>query len=180
MPEPRLGYILLTACLMFAEGCGDRGEPKDKPSAEHLPAAAVSEDTQAVDVGEGGELRDTAFESESGDSMSDALEEAMPQSGIEGLVTIGPQCPVLEEGVPCPDRPYQAEIAVREESSGRVVATFTSDGDGQFRVDLPPGRYVLDPGEPLLVDEPRAEKMTISVETGRYTKVTVRFDSGIR
>jgi len=165
---------------MFAEGCGDRGEPNDKPSAEHLPAAAVSEDTQAVDVGESGEVRDTAFESEIGDSMSGALEEAMPQSGIEGLVTIGPQCPVLEEGVPCPDRPYQAELRVLEEASGRVVAAFHSGVDGRFRVDLPPGRYVLDPGEPLLVDEPRADKMTIGVETGRYTEVTVRFDSGIR
>jgi hypothetical protein len=102
------------------------------------------------------------------------------RSGLEGRVTIGPQCPVLEEGVPCPDRPYQAEIAVLDENSGRVVATFTSAVDGRFRVELPPGRYVLDPGEPLLVDEPRAEKMTIDVEAGRYTEVTLRFDSGIR
>ena len=66
-------------------------------------------------------------------------------------------------------------------ASGRVVAAFHERReDGRFRVDLPPGRYVLDPGEPLLVDEPRADKMTIGVETGRYTEVTVRFDSGIR
>jgi len=112
--------------------------------------------------------------------MSDVVEESRPQSGIEGLVSIGPQCPVMEVGVPCPDRPYQAEIKVLEAVSGRVVATFESGVDGRFRVDLPPGRYVLDPGEPLLVDEPRAEKITIDVEAGGYTEVTVRFDSGVR
>ena len=180
MPDLRLGCLFLAVCLTLASACGDRGEPKDQPSAERQPAVSVSGDTQAVEVGEAGEARDTAFETESGDSMSDAPAEAMPLSGIEGLVTIGPQCPVLEEGVPCPDRPYQAEITVLDESSGRVVATFTSGVDGRFRVDLAPGRYVLDPGEPLLVDEPRAEKMTISVEAGRFTQVTIRFDSGVR
>ncbi len=180
MPELRLGCLFLAVCLTLASACGDRGEPNDQPSTERQPAVSVSKDTQAVEVGEAGEARDTAFETESGDSMSDTPAEAMLQSGIEGLVTIGPQCPVLEEGVPCPDHPYQAEITVREEGSGRVVATFTSDIDGRFRVELAPGRYVLDPGEPLLVDEPRAEKMTISVEAGRYTQVKVRFDSGVR
>lgn len=180
MPEPRLGYLFLAVCLTLASACGDRGEPKDQPSTERQPGVSVSKDTLSPQVWEAEEVRDTAFETESGDSMSDAPAEAMPLSGIEGLVTIGPQCPVLEEGVPCPDRPYQAEIMVLDESSGRVVATFTSDTDGGFRVDLPPGRYVLDPGEPLLVDEPRAEKMTISVEAGRYTQVTMRFDSGVR
>jgi hypothetical protein len=170
MPEPRLGYVLLTAFSIFAGGCGDSGERNRRPSTEQQPAASVSEDTLAVGGGEPREM----VESESGEpSMAE-------RSGLEGRVTIGPQCPVLEEGVPCPDRPYQAEIAVLDENSGRVVATFTSAVDGRFRVELPPGRYVLDPGEPLLVDEPRAEKMTIDVEAGRYTEVTLRFDSGIR
>ncbi len=33
-------------------------------------------------------------------------------SGIEGQVLIGPMCPVLREGTPCPDQPSQATIAL--------------------------------------------------------------------
>ena len=173
MPETRLGYVLLTALSILAGGCGDRRESDGRPSTEQKAAESVSEDSLAVDVGGAGQVRETG-ESVSGDSSM------AERSGIEGRVTVGPQCPVLEEGVSCPDRPHWAEIRVLDEGSDRVVATFMSDEDGQFRVELPPGRYVLDPGEPLLVDEPRAEKMTVSVEAGRYTEVTVRFDSGIR
>jgi hypothetical protein len=180
MREHRHGYVLLAAYLMLVGGCRDRGRTDDAPPKERLPVGTVSEDSERAITDAAREISDTAYESESGDSMNSAIEEAIPRSGIEGRVTIGPQCPVLEEGVPCPDRPYQAELRVLEESSGRVVVTFTSGADGRFRVDLPPGRYVLDPGEPLLVDEPRAEKMTINVEAGSYTEVTVRFDSGVR
>jgi hypothetical protein len=73
-----------------------------------------------------------------------------------------------------------AEIAVRDAESGRVVTRFTSAADGRFRVDLPPGRYILDPGEPRLVSDPRAEPVPVTVEPGRYTSVVVRFDSGVR
>ncbi len=30
-------------------------------------------------------------------------------SGIRGAVTLGPQCPVVREGTPCPDQPYEGD-----------------------------------------------------------------------
>ena len=40
-------------------------------------------------------------------------EEAPPlTSGIEGQVLIGPMCPVVQAGTPCPDKPYQATIVL--------------------------------------------------------------------
>ena len=35
-------------------------------------------------------------------------------SGVRGLVTIGPMCPVIQKGVPCPDLPFSATIVVED------------------------------------------------------------------
>ena len=97
--------------------------------------------------------------------------------GIEGLVLIGPQCPVQSLEDPCPDLPYQAWIVVRGEG-GDVVTRIRSDEDGRFRVGLRPGSYVLDPesGNPF----PIAGPQEVEVVEGVYTEVVVSFDTGIR
>jgi hypothetical protein len=104
--------------------------------------------------------------------------EAPVDSGVAGNVLIGPQCPVVQEGVPCPDAPYEASILVRD-ASGEVVATARSDKDGRFRINLAPGRYILEPspGESGL---PYAGPVTIDVRAHAFTPVTVSYDSGIR
>jgi len=101
-------------------------------------------------------------------------------SGIEGLAVIGPVCPTVEESRPCPDRPYQAELTVRHADSGDVAAVVVSDTEGRFRIDVPPGSYIVDPGVPRLVSEPRAEPVKVDVEADRYAQVVIRFDSGVR
>lgn len=97
--------------------------------------------------------------------------------GIEGLALLGPLCPVVMEGQPCPDRPYQAWIRVLD-GDGGVVTRIRTDEEGRFRVGLEPGGYVLDPvsGDPF----PRAGRQEVSVTTGRFTEVTLHFDTGIR
>jgi hypothetical protein len=113
---------------------------------------------------------DTVVVTEPAEAAAEAVEppraesEAMEaKTGIEGLVTIGPVC-----------------LVVREAGSDRVVATFTSGEDGRFRVELPPGNYVLDPGEPQLIAEPVAEAVEVVVEEGVFAYAVVRFDSGVR
>lgn len=103
--------------------------------------------------------------------------EPIGRTGIEGKVTIGPQCPVQRADSPCPDSPYEARIQVRD-SSGKVVVTFISNADGTFRIDVAPGRYTLVPqsGMPL----PHAEPVDVTVVEGRYTRVDIAYDSGIR
>jgi hypothetical protein len=106
---------------------------------------------------------------------------APADSGIRGIATLGPLCPVERVGSPCPDRPMQAEIQVRDATSGDVVATVRSDADGHFTVDLPPGQYVLEgvpptPGSPF----PIAKPTDATVRPHRFTEVTVSFDTGIR
>jgi len=107
---------------------------------------------------------------------SDALGPDAAQ-GIEGLVLLGPQCPVQSVENPCPDLPHQAWIHVRT-PEGEPVTRIRSGDDGRFRVGLHPGFYVLDPesGDPF----PVAEDVDVIVKKGVFTPVTVSFDTGIR
>jgi hypothetical protein len=97
--------------------------------------------------------------------------------GIDGMVLLGPQCPVMSLENPCPDLPYQAWIAIRKPTGG-VVTRVRSEADGHFRVGLRPGQYVLDPesGDPF----PVATEQEVTVVEGVYTEVVVSFDTGIR
>ena len=98
-------------------------------------------------------------------------------SGVEGQVLLGPMCPVVEQGQECPDQPYQATLTVVDRN-GIQITQFQSDAQGRFRVPLVPGDYVLHPESPNGL--PFAGDQPFSVETGRYTPITVNYDSGIR
>lgn len=111
----------------------------------------------------------------SGCQSAEPLGPDAPQ-GIEGLVLLGPQCPVQSEEDPCPDLPYAASIDVRR--GGDLVARLRSDDLGRFRVGLEPGDYRLvpEPGDPF----PTAGEQDVTVRAGKYTAVTVSYDTGIR
>jgi hypothetical protein len=97
--------------------------------------------------------------------------------GIEGLVLLGPLCPVVTAEDPCPDRPYQATIEVLDADGDRVTSV-RSDLDGRFRVGLEPGLYRLHPesGDPL----PAAGDQDVEVRARAWSAVTVGYDTGIR
>lgn len=99
--------------------------------------------------------------------------------GIRGLVLLGPNCPVVQEGVPCPDMPYQVELAVTSPDGMRVIKTFSSNTDGTFEVTLPVGEYTIrslqQGGMPYC-----AIDQTVTVSAGSMTETTVFCDTGIR
>jgi hypothetical protein len=98
-------------------------------------------------------------------------------SGVEGQVLLGPMCPVVQEGQACPDQPYQATLTVTSPNGVQVVQ-FQSDEQGRFRVSLVPGVYILHPESSNGI--PFAGDQSFTVETGRYTQLTIHYDSGIR
>ena len=98
-------------------------------------------------------------------------------SGIEGQVLIGPMCPVVQQGQECPDQPYQATLTVYSPMGVQIVQ-FQTDEQGHFNAPLVPGEYFLHPESPNGI--PFAGDQTFLVETGRYTHITVTYDSGIR
>jgi hypothetical protein len=98
-------------------------------------------------------------------------------SGIEGQVLVGPMCPVVQPGQECPDQPYQATLTILNRD-GVQVAQFQTDSQGRFSIPLVPGEYILHPESPNGL--PFAGDQSIMVETGRFTPITVHYDSGIR
>jgi hypothetical protein len=102
--------------------------------------------------------------------------EARSESGIAGQVSIRPVRPHETIGVPNVT-PYQAKFEVLD-ASGRAVTSFETDPSGNFRVPLPPGKYVLRPQSPG--PYPRASEQTVVVPPKRFTRVHVVYDSGIR
>src|SRR3972149_8970770 len=76
-----------------------------------------------------------------------ATAKATGDSGVEGMVWVGPTCPVVQEGVDCPDSPLEADLEVQD-SFDRVVARARSDTQGTYRIPLAAGEATLAPLRP--------------------------------
>lgn len=100
-------------------------------------------------------------------------------SGVRGRVLVGPTCPVVQAGQPCPDQPYPAQLDIIG-ASGRRVARLEANEQGQFAVSLPEGTYTLVASAADEAPMPWAEPLVIVVDSGEWTEVTVLMDSGIR
>jgi hypothetical protein len=99
-----------------------------------------------------------------------------PDSGVEGSVTIGPMCPVVQIGKPCPNKPYQAVLSIR--SSTGWVLKLQTDSQGSFHEALGPGEYVLHPESAGVM--PHAADIPFTVRSHQFTRLDVIYDSGIR
>ena len=90
----------------------------------------------------------------------------------------GPQCPVVAEGSPCPDLPWQGIVRVST-TGGEFVGEASTTTDGRFEFALEPGEYIAS-----AVVEPTgvggASPMTVTVGAGAWTEVTLSVDTGIR
>jgi hypothetical protein len=104
---------------------------------------------------------------------------APADTGIEGVMLIGPTCPVQRINSPCPDRPFAGEVSVRDQS-GSQVADVHADSGGHFRVAVAPGTYELVPVSPRPGVPPFGRPQTVTVVSGQYAQVTIEYDSGIR
>ena len=104
---------------------------------------------------------------------------ALLPSGVKGQALIGPMCPVIQEGIECPDQPYQTTITVLT-LDGQEVMRFDTDAEGKFQVNLPPGDYILHPDLPAGRPIPSAADVPFTVLPNEFTNVIVTFDSGIR
>jgi hypothetical protein len=100
-------------------------------------------------------------------------------SGIFGTVTQGPMCPVVQQGQPCPDQPYEALIVVKD-SSGNEVARTKSGLDGRYQIALTPGRFTLSPQKPAGNILPVASDMQVEVGVGQWVAADISYDTGIR
>lgn len=88
-------------------------------------------------------------------------------------------CPVVREDQPCPDRPYQAILTIRD-AAGREVARVESSADGTYALSLAPGSYVMTPESPSASRLPWAKPQPFEVRALLWTTLDIAFDSGIR
>jgi len=136
------------------------------------PAGCISEHTWTYAVG-----RDSSVELviEQGDAMPDA-------TGVRGVVTAGPTCPVVTDppDPACADQPVAGAVLIVTDGAGAEVARTTSQADGTFSVELAPGAYrlVAQPVEGLMGTP---SPIDVQVEDGQpMSEVPVSFDTGIR
>jgi hypothetical protein len=111
------------------------------------------------------------------------LEESpatLSDSGIEGLVLLGPICPTTQQGQACPDEPFATTLTIQARDNGDEPLIVSSGKDGKFRISLTPGEYTLTPISPNPGAPPYAEPQLVRVEPGQFTHVTVKYESGIR
>ncbi len=99
-----------------------------------------------------------------------------PTTGITGSVTMGPMCPVMVEGSPCPDAVWTGTVRAVATPGGQVFETPT-DGDGRFTFEVPPGTYDL---TPVVAGPQTAQATSMTVTGGQVPDITLRVDSGIR
>lgn len=110
----------------------------------------------------------------------DRIVPTQGESGIEGQAVIGPIRPGPQrEGVPS-TAPYKTTLVVWTAEGQREVWRFETGSDGRFRVALPPGTYRVGQLRQTGRFQPRAAEETVTVEPGKYARVTISFDSGMR
>jgi Carboxypeptidase regulatory-like domain len=104
-----------------------------------------------------------------------------PRGTISGDVVAGPTCPVERITNPCPPAPVQNRQLSILTQSGTVVATTTTDDLGRFRVEVPPGSYVVRvqivPGR---VGLRQITPGDIAVRAGATSVIHILLDTGIR
>ena len=100
------------------------------------------------------------------------------QSGIEGIITVGPARP----GPTRLDAPGSVPLANATfviENDNREVASFITDDKGHFRAAVPPGHYKVSlKGRTSSIG--RFGPFEVDVTPGKITNVQWECDSGIR
>jgi hypothetical protein len=96
---------------------------------------------------------------------------------VTGVVKLGPIMPVCREGVPC-DGVYKGAKVVLRAPNGQPVQRATADDKGEFRMDVPTGRFeiAVEVAGPL----PSCAPAQTLVKARETVRVEVDCDSGIR
>ena len=99
------------------------------------------------------------------------------ETGIEGVITIDPSRPGPVR-VDAPSSPLANTAFIVESQKGEITS-FTTDGQGRFRMPLAPGHYKVSlKGKTGGIG--RFGPFEVDVVAGQMTKVQWRCDSGIR
>ena len=110
--------------------------------------------------------------------FSGAQAQSVSETGIEGIIMIGPIRPGPTSDVIPSSKPL-ANATFTVESENRVITSFTTDQQGGFRILLEPGHYTVS-----MKDKKsgmgRYGSFDVDVVAGQMTKVEWQCDTGLR
>jgi len=102
---------------------------------------------------------------------------------LQGKVTVGPLTPVVRLGTPTavpPAETYTSRgIYIFLEDGKTAMQKVMFLGDGTYRIELPPGKYVIDY---ISTGKDRAKNLPrpVVIEKGKTTQLDLDIDTGIR
>ena len=100
------------------------------------------------------------------------------ETGIKGTVLWGPVKPGPARIGQSDEAPFRATFVVF--TTGRKVAQFKSDKNGNFEAPLPAGDYTIVPDKSTPIPAPQSQIKTVTVPADGFAEVTLRFDTGMR
>ncbi len=98
---------------------------------------------------------------------------------LAGRVSLWPSAPVERSGVPAPRRPAPGAKIMVYGPGHQEIAAVTTDEEGDFRVQLPPGTYLVE----LAPDRRGFTKnlpATVTITSGQETHLQILLDTGLR
>ena len=108
-------------------------------------------------------------------SSACAASSSSSSSGVAGTVLRGPTQPVCRVGERC-EAPARVWLVFSR--AGKEAGRVRTGSDGRFRLSLPSGAYAVRTTERVFGRIPQPSRLT--VPRGRYIRVTLRIDTGIR
>jgi len=105
-----------------------------------------------------------------------------PPGILEGTVTIGPLTPVETPGdkPPVPPEVYESRKVMVHDAQGRaLIAQVDIGNDGMYRVELPPGGYMVDINR-IGIDSSADVPMSVQIQSGETVRLDIDIDTGIR
>ena len=112
-------------------------------------------------------------------SLASAESDATRGSGVEGVVMVSPTWPgPIKKGSEKPNVAPVAGAVFSVSNNKGTVTSFTTDGEGRFRLSLSPGHYVVSLTENRFARP--CGPFEIDVGPGKMIKVEWRCDSGMQ
>jgi hypothetical protein len=99
-----------------------------------------------------------------------------------GLVTIGPNCPVEQQGQPCPpplDAYEKRKVLVYDEGKSKLLFTLDIDFRAAYRASLLPGKYTIDM-QTIGIDRTTDVPAVVTIHANAVTRLDINVDTGIR
>jgi len=112
-------------------------------------------------------------------SPDGARSERAGTGALAGSTMLWPASPVERPGVPTPSGPAPGVKIMIYGPGRREITSVTTNGQGEFRVHLPSGTYLVEMA-PDKRGFTKSLPATVTISPGQETRLTILLDTGLR